>query len=76
LRFRSPLGSAGSVVGALVVVAILVSTWWTPGLRPTLLAAGPWTLVVAVGYRLTRPRRDGAEPSGSRLATAADAVSK
>jgi L-asparagine transporter-like permease len=76
LRFRSPLGSAGSVVGALVVLAILASTWWTPGLRPTLLAAGPWILVVALGYRLTRPRRNQAEPSDSRLAAAAGGVSK
>jgi L-asparagine transporter-like permease len=56
LPFRSPLGPAGSVVGGLVVFAILVSTWWAPGLRSTLIAAGPWLGVLVVGYRLSRPK--------------------
>jgi L-asparagine transporter-like permease len=56
LPFRSLLGPAGSVVGGLVILAILVSTWWAPGLRPTLYAALPWMAVLALGYRLSRPK--------------------
>ncbi len=56
LPFRSPLGSTASVVGGALVLAILVSTWWAPGLRPTLLAALPWLAILVVGHRLSRPK--------------------
>jgi len=59
LAFRSPLGPAASVVGAIMVFAILVSTWWAPGLRSTLYAALPWMAVLVVGYRLSRPKSIG-----------------
>lgn len=46
----------GSYAGAALVAAILVSTWWVPGLRSTLLAGGPWLLLLAIGYRLAVQR--------------------
>lgn len=48
-----------SYIGAGLVAAILVSTWWIPDLRSTLLAGGPWLLLLAIGYRLStaHPRR-------------------
>jgi L-asparagine transporter-like permease len=49
-EYRTPFGKAGSVVGALVMFSILVSTWWTPGLRVTLQASLPWLALVAVAY--------------------------
>jgi amino acid transporter, AAT family len=55
LPFRSPLGPAASVVGGTLILAILVSTWWAPGLRSTLFAALPWLAVLVVGYRFSRP---------------------
>jgi amino acid transporter, AAT family len=39
-----------SLAGAAVLVAILVTTWWVPGMRPTLLAGLPWLGVVTVAY--------------------------
>jgi L-asparagine transporter-like permease len=48
---RRPLTS---YVGALLVGGILVSTWWVPGLESTLVAGGPWLVVLAAGYKLTR----------------------
>jgi AAT family amino acid transporter len=54
LSFRSPFGAAGSWLGAALMLAVLVTTWWAPGLRGTLLAAGPWLLVLAIGYRASR----------------------
>jgi L-asparagine transporter-like permease len=58
LRYRSRFGRLGSVVGALVMGAILVSTWWAPGLRVTLYASLPWLGVVALLYALSpRDRR-------------------
>lgn len=46
----------GSWAGAALIVAILVSTWWVPDLRSTLLAGGPWLLLLAIGYRLSAAR--------------------
>jgi AAT family amino acid transporter len=47
----------GSFAGAALIGGILLSTWWVPGLRSTLVAGGPWLLLLAVGYRLSpRPR--------------------
>ena len=43
----------GSYAGAALVAAIMASTWWVPGLRSTLLAGGPWLLLLAIGYRLS-----------------------
>jgi L-asparagine transporter-like permease len=54
LLYRSPYGAAGSWLGATLMLALLVTTWWAPGLRGTLLAAGPWLLVLTVGYRVSR----------------------
>jgi L-asparagine transporter-like permease len=48
---RRPLTS---YLGALLVGGILVSTWWVPGLESTLVAGGPWLVVLAAGYKLTR----------------------
>jgi AAT family amino acid transporter len=57
---RSAAGGAaaplGSWAGAALIVAILVSTWWVPDLRSTLLAGGPWLLLLAIGYRLSAAR--------------------
>jgi AAT family amino acid transporter len=51
--FPLPLGSCA---GAVLIAAILVSTWWVPGLRSTLIAGGPWLLLLAIGYRLSVSR--------------------
>ncbi len=48
-----------SVVGAGLVAGILASTWWVPGLESTLVAGGPWLLLLAVGYRLSPARARG-----------------
>ena len=44
-----------SYLGALLIGGILVSTWWVPGLESTLVAGGPWLLLLAIGYRLSPP---------------------
>jgi amino acid transporter, AAT family len=44
----------GSYAGAALIAAILVSTWWVPGLRSTLVAGGPWLLLLAVGYIISK----------------------
>ena len=57
VAFRAPAVPVGSCAGALLVAAILVSTWWVPDLRVTLAAGGPWLLLLAIGYRISSWRR-------------------
>ncbi|HEV7507127.1 MAG TPA: amino acid permease [Thermoanaerobaculia bacterium] len=59
IAFRAPAVPLGSYAGAALVAAILVSTWWVPGLRSTLVAGGPWLLLLAIGYRLPGVRSSG-----------------
>jgi L-asparagine transporter-like permease len=56
IAFRAPVLPAGSCLGAALVGGILISTWWAPGLRSTLLAGPPWLALLALGYRLSSPR--------------------
>ena len=56
IAFRAPALPIGSCIGAALVGGILVSTWWAPGLRSTLLAGPPWLALLAIGYRLSSPR--------------------
>lgn len=62
IAFRRSVAAAGvplgSCAGAALIAAILASTWWVPGLQSTLVAGGPWLLVLAIGYRVSAPRPD------------------
>jgi amino acid transporter, AAT family len=57
IAFRGSSTPLSSCVGAAVIAAILVSTWWVPDLRSTLMSGGPWLLLLAIGYSLSRARR-------------------
>lgn len=56
------LGPAGpwvSLAGVAAVLAVMLSTWWVPGFRITLLAGLPWLAILTVcyfGWRKTYPR--------------------
>jgi AAT family amino acid transporter len=54
IAFRAPAVPLGSYLGAAMLLAIFVSTWWAPALQSTMLAGGPWLAVLAIGYRLSR----------------------
>ena len=56
IAFRRPALPLTSCVGAALVGGILVSTWWVPDLESTLVAGGPWLLLLAVGFRLSGRR--------------------
>jgi L-asparagine transporter-like permease len=60
----SPLGSW---IGAGSIAAILVSTWWVPGLRSTLIAGVPWMLLLAVGYQVALSRARARVQAEDRL---------
>jgi L-asparagine transporter-like permease len=39
-----------TITGGVAVLAILISTWWVPGMRVTLQAGIPWLVVLSVVY--------------------------
>ena len=53
---RGQTAPLGSYTGAALIAAIMASTWWVPGLRSTLVAGGPWLLLLAIGYRMSAAR--------------------
>jgi L-asparagine transporter-like permease len=54
LPARVPFARTASATGALAILTILGSTWWVPDLRITLLAGGPWLVLLALGYVFAR----------------------
>ena len=61
IAFRAPAVAVTSYLGAGLVGAILISTWWVPGLQSTLTAGGPWLALLGVGYFLSA-RREASRP--------------
>ena len=59
-RPRLPVRMIGypytSLLGAALLIAILITTWWVEGMRITLIAGIPWLAVVSAAYFLIRPR--------------------
>jgi L-asparagine transporter-like permease len=49
-----PAGPWASLVGLAGVLAVLISTWWVPGFRITLLAGIPWLAFITVCYFVWR----------------------
>jgi AAT family amino acid transporter len=62
LPLRVPYAYAGSVIGAIVLGVMLVTTWWVPGLRVTLPTGVMWMLLLVIGYRLTGRRFEAGRP--------------
>ena len=63
VRF-GPRGPWSSLLGGLALGAVLVSTWWVPGLRITLTAGLPWLLVVTLCYLVWRKAHSGKAAAG------------
>jgi AAT family amino acid transporter len=51
LRF-APRGPWSSLLGFTALMAVLISTWWVPGLRITLQAGVPWLAFISLCYLL------------------------
>ena len=52
-----PPGPWASLVGLAGVLAVLISTWWVPGFRITLMAGIPWLAFITVCYFVWRRAR-------------------
>ena len=48
-RFAPP-GPWSSLAGLAALTAVLVSTWWIPGMRITLSAGLPWLVFISLCY--------------------------
>jgi amino acid transporter, AAT family len=62
----APRGPWSSLSGVAALSAVLISTWWVPGLRITLVAGLPWLLFISLCYfvwRMRNPRRPALEAS-------------
>jgi len=46
----APAGPWSSLFGLVALTAVLVSTWWVPGLRITLVAGVPWLAFISLCY--------------------------
>ena len=54
LPVTMPLFPATTIFGGVVVLAIILSTWWVEGMRPTLESGIPWLLALTILYFLRR----------------------
>jgi AAT family amino acid transporter len=52
-----PRGLWASLAGLAGVLAVLISTWWVPGFRITLMAGIPWLAFLTVCYFVWRSAR-------------------
>jgi L-asparagine transporter-like permease len=66
LRF-APAGSWSSLVGLAALLAVLISTWWVPGFRVTLLAGPPWLAFITLCYLVWRRVRTRVPRTGESL---------
>lgn len=39
-----------SILGAVMVAAIIITTWWVPGMRPTIFSGLPWLALLTIVY--------------------------
>jgi L-asparagine transporter-like permease len=53
---EEPWRRTASATGLVLMLAVIVTTWWVPGLRVTLLSGIPWLLLLTLAWRL-HPRR-------------------
>lgn len=53
----APPGPWSSLLGLTALTAVLISTWWVPGLRITLQAGVPWLAFISLCYWLWKKRQ-------------------
>jgi AAT family amino acid transporter len=58
LAVRMPCYPWFTLLGLALLLGIVASTWWVPGMRPTIYAGLPWLGAISLGY-LYWARRNG-----------------
>ena len=54
LPMRAPGGVVGSILAFVAIAGAILSTWWVPQSRITIVSGGPYLLILTVGYFLSR----------------------
>ncbi len=57
LPVRMPFFPITTILGALAVLAIIISTWWVDGMRPTLESGIPWLVALTALYWISARKR-------------------
>ncbi len=57
LPVRMPLFPVTTIIGALAVLAIIISTWWVEGMRPTMESGIPWLIALSALYLVSKRRK-------------------
>jgi amino acid transporter, AAT family len=63
MRF-APHGPWSSLFGLGALTAVLISTWWVPGLRITLTAGVPWLAFISLCYFVRRVAKSNPPVNG------------
>ncbi len=56
LPMRAPGGATASLLALIAIVAVVISTWWVPQSRITIVSAGPYLFLLTVFYFLAKRR--------------------
>jgi amino acid transporter, AAT family len=62
-----PRGPWVSLVGVTAILAVMISTWWVPGFRITLLAGVPWLAGLSAGYWVWSRTGGGNTAAGTEI---------
>ncbi len=57
LPMRAPGGATASAIAFVAIVLAVVSTWWVPQSRITIVSAGPYLLLLSVFYFLMKKNK-------------------
>jgi AAT family amino acid transporter len=60
----APRGPWTTLFGLIALTAVLISTWWVPGLRITLTSGLPWLAFISLCYLVWRKTRSGKLSNG------------
>jgi len=61
----APSGPWTTLFGLAALTAVLISTWWVPGLRITLTSGLPWLAFISLCYLVWRRTRSGKLSNGA-----------
>jgi AAT family amino acid transporter len=60
----APRGPWTTLFGLTALTAVLISTWWVPGLRITLTSGLPWLAFISLCYLVWRQAQAGKPSNG------------
>jgi AAT family amino acid transporter len=66
LPVEAPFFPITTIIGAVAVLAIMISTWWVSGMRVTLESGIPWLLFLTVSYFAVTKKRAKIVPAAGR----------